>query len=216
MKLSWTSGNFGWLECKYWPSKKFNEACRSSGCIILSVHRHWEGMIELNKLCVGTEPVGLTLLVGFTLGAKFKRAWLSQQPWSLLQGLLLQGGVLVLSNAVMHMLSYWPHCGYSFQRESVLLLAILQWEGEGCNEICGGLWHTHNLRDVLLLLQFHWRGQVKIALDSWLQIVNICLERSSYFKIVMKYPVVAFNALCSVEACFSYYCVAAFPEHMLS
>lgn len=72
----------------------------------------------------------------------------------------------MLSNAVMHMLSYWPHCGCSFQRESVLLLVILQWEGEGCNEIYGGLWHTHNLRDVLLLLQFHWRGQVKIALDS--------------------------------------------------
>lgn len=49
-------------------------ACRRSGYIILSVHRHWEGMIELNKLCVGTEPVGLTLLVGFTLGAKFKKA----------------------------------------------------------------------------------------------------------------------------------------------
>lgn len=49
--------------------------CRS-GYIILAVHRHWEGMIELNKLCVGTEPVGLTLLVGFTPRAKFKKAWL--------------------------------------------------------------------------------------------------------------------------------------------
>lgn len=51
-------------------------ACRRSGYIILAVQRHWEGIIELNKLCVGTEPVELTLLVEFTLGARFKKAWL--------------------------------------------------------------------------------------------------------------------------------------------
>lgn len=51
-------------------------ACRRSECLILAVHRHWEGMIEVTKLCVGIEPVGLTLLVGFTLGTQFKKAWL--------------------------------------------------------------------------------------------------------------------------------------------
>lgn len=51
-------------------------ACRRSGCIVIAVHRHWEGVIEMSKLSVGTEPVGLTLLVGFTLGTKFKKAWL--------------------------------------------------------------------------------------------------------------------------------------------
>ena len=43
---------------------------------MLAVHRHWEGVIEVNKLCVGIEPVGLPGLVGFTLGAKCKKAWL--------------------------------------------------------------------------------------------------------------------------------------------
>lgn len=46
--------------------------------------------------------------------------------------------------------------------------------------------------------------------------MHICLGRSSYFKIEMKYPVAAFNDLCSVGACVSYYCVAAFPEHMVN
>lgn len=42
---------------------------------MLAVCRHWEGAIEMNKLCVGIEPVGLAGLVGFTLGAKHKKAW---------------------------------------------------------------------------------------------------------------------------------------------
>lgn len=46
-------------------------ACRRSGYIMLAVHRYCEG----NMVCVGIEPVGLAVLVGFTLGAKFKKAW---------------------------------------------------------------------------------------------------------------------------------------------
>lgn len=46
--------------------------------------------------------------------------------------------------------------------------------------------------------------------------MHICSGRSSYFKIEVKYPVAAFNDFCSGEACVSYYCVAAFPEHMLN
>lgn len=46
-------------------------ACRRSGYIMLAMHSYWEG----NKLCVGIEPVGLTVLAGFTPGAKFKKAW---------------------------------------------------------------------------------------------------------------------------------------------
>lgn len=49
-------------------------SCRGSGYIVLTVHRHWEGMVEVNKLCVCIEPVGLTLLVVFTLGTKLKKA----------------------------------------------------------------------------------------------------------------------------------------------
>lgn len=44
--------------------------------VLLAVSSHWEGMIEVNKLCVCIAPVGLTGLVGFTLGVKYKKAWL--------------------------------------------------------------------------------------------------------------------------------------------
>lgn len=43
---------------------------------MLAACRHWEGLMEVNKLRVGIEPVGLAGLVGFTLGAKCKKAWL--------------------------------------------------------------------------------------------------------------------------------------------
>lgn len=54
---------------------------------MLAVHRHWKGRTTANQLHVGIEP------------EKESMAW-SQQPWFLPQGHLLQGGVLVLSNAM--------------------------------------------------------------------------------------------------------------------
>jgi len=67
---------------------------------MLAVCRHWEGMIEVNALHVGIEPVWLAALVGFTLGAKYKKALLALSGPGLFQGHLLQGSVLVLLNAM--------------------------------------------------------------------------------------------------------------------
>lgn len=64
---------------------------------MLAVRRHWEGMIEVNKLRVGIEPVGLAGLVGFTLGAKYKKAWLGLSGPDLCFGATFCGEVFLCS-----------------------------------------------------------------------------------------------------------------------
>lgn len=80
-------------------------ACRRSGCMILVVHRHWEGITEVNKLCVGIEPVGLALLVVFNLGQILRKPGLVSAALVSASGPPSAGRCSCALNAVMHMLS---------------------------------------------------------------------------------------------------------------